>query len=397
MNISFKHYMESNVMIIKDENILANDYMIDMIMKNNINNLLKLSISCMDGNVELVYDISGKQSIEGYCLKEKLVYNEVKLIFKSLVMLSKDVSRYLLDMNHILLDVDYIFINNNADNIYFSYYVNNNMEFYESLKKMVQRLVMITSHSDRQAVEFIYGILNICEKDNFLLSEIEEYMDNFAELKINLSVDENIKKKNNVESNIEENVRMEIQDNNYGNEENVFEKKKVKKEGVIGVISNILNSKTKENIKPYYDNDYVNVTYVAENQSESMENMRHNKVNKDEKSNDIMNEDTIYIGNAVKLNNRKLCSISGEGDIVISDYPFVIGKNPGKADGIIKDNSISRMHAKIEMINESCYVIEDLNSKNGTYVNDERLNPYEKVVINIGDKLKFSAFEYFFM
>lgn len=394
MNIIFKHYMESNVMIIKDENILANDYMIDMIMKNNINNLLKLSVSCMDGNVELVYDISGKQSIEGYCLKEKLVYNEVKLIFKSLVMLSKDVSRYLLDINHILLDVNYIFIDNNADNIYFSYYVNNNMEFYEGLKKMVQRLVMITSHSDRQAVEFIYGILNICEKDNFLLSEIEEYMDNFAELKIDLSVDENIKKKNNVENNIDEKIKTEIQDNNYDNNKNVLDKKKVKKEGVIGVISNILNSKTKENMKHYYDNDYANISYVAENQSESMENMRFNK---DEKNNDIINEDTIYIGNASGVNNRKLCSISGEGDIVISDYPFIIGKNPGKADGIIKDNSISRMHAKIEMINESCYVIEDLNSKNGTYVNDERLNPYEKVVINIGDKLKFSIFEYFFM
>lgn len=393
MNILFKHYMESNVMIIKDDNILASDYMVNMIMRNDINNLLKLSVSCMDGNVELIYDISGKQSIEEYCLKEKLNYNEIKLVFKELIMLSKDVSRYLLDINHIILDVNYIFINNNADNIYFCYYINNNMEFYEGLKKIVQSLVMITSHSDRQAVEFIYGILSICEKDNFLFSDVEKYVDDFAEQKINLSIDECIEK----ETDVEENVKMEIQDKSCCNDKNIYEKKKIKRNGVIGTISNILNNKTKDNIKTYYDNDYINVDYVAENQSENIKITNYDKINIDEKSNDIINEDTGYIGNAINFNNRKLCSISGGGDIIINDYPFIIGKNAGKADGIIKDNSVSRIHAKIEMINESCYVIEDLNSKNGTYVNDERLNPYEKVIINVGDKLKFSVFEYFFM
>lgn len=371
MNIYFNHYLESNVMVIKDDNIVANDYMINMVIRNNLDNLLKLSISCMDGNVEMIYDISGKQNIEEYCLKEKLCYEEIKLLFMGLIKLSKDISMYLLNINHIILDLNYIFINNSADNIYFCYYVNNKIEFYDGFKKMVQRLVMITSHSDRQAVEFIYGILNICENDSFLFSDIEKYINNFKQQKDNQCI------------NIHTEEDMESKEEIYIMDKNICGNNKSTKNGVLGVISNILSSKTKDSIKncsddEFYFNESTDVEYVAENKSE-------------------YNEDTMFIGNSINSVNRKLCSISGDGDIIINNYPFIIGKNAGKADGIINDNSISRIHAKIEIINDNCYVIEDLNSKNGTYVNDERLNPYEKIIINIGDKVKFSFYEYFFM
>lgn len=397
MNIYFNHYLESNVMVIKDDNIVASDYKINMVVRNNLDNLLKLNISCMDGNVEMIYDISGKQNIEEYCLKEKLCFNEIKLLFKGLIKLSKDINRYLLNINHIILDVNYIFINNNADNIYFCYYINNNTEFYEGLRKMVQRLVMITSHSDRQAVEFIYGILNICENGSFLFSDIEKYINNFEREKDNLCINEITE----ADTYIKENANIENKDDSYYNDKHICGKNKNTRNGVLGAISNIFNSKTKESIKnfsndEYYFNEPINSECVAKNKIEYIEKINNNKTIAYKKDNMIY-EDTMYIGNSVNSYNRKLCSISGDSDIIINDYPFIIGKNEVKADGIIKDNSISRIHAKIEIINDNCYIIEDLNSKNGTYVNDERINPYEKIIINIGDKIKFSGFEYFFM
>lgn len=325
-------------MVINDENIQVNDYKVNMLLNNSIENLLDLSISCVDGKVEMIYDISGKQSIEEYCIKEKLKYNEIKLIFEGIVNLNNNLDKYLLDIGHIILDTDCIFFNNNVNSTYFCYYINNKEEFYSSFRKMIQKLVMITSHSDKKAVEFIYGILELCERKDFLLIDIEEYVSSFELEK---------------EKSTEKSTYMDKVDS-YS-----------------------------------LENNTMKIGYVAESQSETRENITTEK-------NISRSEETSYIRDMVACENRKLISLSGRGDIIISEYPFVIGKTSGKANGIIKDNSISRLHAKIELINQECYVIEDLNSKNGTYVNDDKLNPYEKVVINIGDKLSFSNFEYIF-
>ena len=104
----------------------------------------------------------------------------------------------------------------------------------------------------------------------------------------------------------------------------------------------------------------------------------------------------MYINDIVWEQQRKLFSMSEQDDILLNNFPFIIGKIPGKADGIIRDNSISRMHAKIELNDNREFTIEDLNSKNGTYVNDDILNPYEKVKIDFGDKITIAAFDYIF-
>jgi len=70
----------------------------------------------------------------------------------------------------------------------------------------------------------------------------------------------------------------------------------------------------------------------------------------------------------------------------IDKDPFVLGKKRDKADGVIEDRSVSRIHASISEKNGR-YFLSDMNSTNGTYLNGRRLELNETVGLEDGDTL----------
>lgn len=59
--------------------------------------------------------------------------------------------------------------------------------------------------------------------------------------------------------------------------------------------------------------------------------------------------------------------------VSIEEVPFVIGRNPDQVQLCILDNrTVGKRHAKITFENGN-YYIEDLNSKNGIYLNDDMI------------------------
>ena len=57
-------------------------------------------------------------------------------------------------------------------------------------------------------------------------------------------------------------------------------------------------------------------------------------------------------------------------------------------DVVIKNDTISRIHARFMKEGEIIYVT-DLNSTNGTFKNGLRLEPNETVSIEAGDEIRF--------
>jgi FHA domain len=64
-----------------------------------------------------------------------------------------------------------------------------------------------------------------------------------------------------------------------------------------------------------------------------------------------------------------------------------IGREPG-AELPINDPTVSRRHAQIACIRQR-YMLHDLGSKNGTFVNDTRLKPDEVWMLNPNDRIRF--------
>ena len=76
-------------------------------------------------------------------------------------------------------------------------------------------------------------------------------------------------------------------------------------------------------------------------------------------------------------------------------FPFIIGKLSEAVDGVIDEESVSRIHAKIEKTDSQYYLV-DLNSTNGTFINGQMIFPNEKTKLQPGDRIQFGFVEYHF-
>lgn len=79
--------------------------------------------------------------------------------------------------------------------------------------------------------------------------------------------------------------------------------------------------------------------------------------------------------------------------IELTKFPFTIGKMAGCVDCVLSDDSISRLHARIEKHGDKI-LLTDMNSMNGTYKNGLRMEPSETVEIEPGDEIRFGKLNY---
>ena len=98
---------------------------------------------------------------------------------------------------------------------------------------------------------------------------------------------------------------------------------------------------------------------------------------------------TVYIEKVAEAKDikKRLFGEKGEVKAVLGEEPLVIGKKEDECDLVLDDESVSRLHARI-LPEAGGYMIEDLNSTNGTFKNGIRLRPYEKRKLVSGDEIR---------
>lgn len=107
--------------------------------------------------------------------------------------------------------------------------------------------------------------------------------------------------------------------------------------------------------------------------------------------------DTILISEVPKDCHPYLDSIGAniEGKVIINKDKFIIGRLGSMVDHVLPSSTVGKLHAEITK-NEGVYYIKDLNSKNGTYINDIRVPSNKECEIKRNDKIRFSNCEYVF-
>ncbi len=84
-----------------------------------------------------------------------------------------------------------------------------------------------------------------------------------------------------------------------------------------------------------------------------------------------------------------------EPDFWIMQESFLIGKREGEVDGCIKEPTVSRIHARVRKEGDS-FFLEDMNSSNGTWINEKRLEYRQKELLKPQDRIRFGEEEYLF-
>jgi len=77
-------------------------------------------------------------------------------------------------------------------------------------------------------------------------------------------------------------------------------------------------------------------------------------------------------------------------EVTIPEGSMIIGRQIGN-DLLLEHPQISRMHARIDCFPQACH-ITDLNSSNGTFVNEEKVTPDVQIRLKPGDTIKIGPF-----
>ena len=90
---------------------------------------------------------------------------------------------------------------------------------------------------------------------------------------------------------------------------------------------------------------------------------------------------------------KELHPVSGRQFRIDKTHPTIIGQLKDQADLVLPSTAVSRVHASIEQRAGSWY-LKDLNSRNGTWVNDQELYGEEEKELTTGDQIQFADLVY---
>lgn len=80
-------------------------------------------------------------------------------------------------------------------------------------------------------------------------------------------------------------------------------------------------------------------------------------------------------------------------EVLVRDFPFYIGKLRKGVDLTIDDKSVSRRHARLTKAGEDIF-LTDLNSTNGTYLNNVKMQENKPYLLTDKDEISFSQINY---
>ena len=82
------------------------------------------------------------------------------------------------------------------------------------------------------------------------------------------------------------------------------------------------------------------------------------------------------------------------GDIRLEEGSRILGKSSAQSDICLPSSAVSRVHAQVD-VKDGILTLTDLNSRNGTYVNEKQLQPNESCHPVVSDRIRFADVSYF--
>lgn len=446
-NVRYQRELQKTYLIVSDcEKELLENYAGKMVMSGIVNGLIKCHKYRLDGEWEIWYDISSLQSLEQVYAVKELDYSELKKLFYGLMLVLQELERCLLDNKQLSFEAKNLYLDMEKNRLLFVYDFSEKKE-QSSLCRLAEYLLEKTCHEDEKAVELAYFFYEQVQRENFCIRELEHFLGTVEEKpeipckeqpKTEKLADSEEEIKFAREANTIENKKMQERDfrrHFWKNIEWESRSGKLLEGGIacacmvlflgIGylIVQRYFTLNKRETIIWLGISGILFVTGIClaifsilekrrlrdktEYEKESAQSILPSEMGQlfsedelychttEENCMEESDGKTVYVGNA--LQNRKYCLVENtrgeEKRYPVERYPFLIGKEKSCVNMMIKDMSVSRIHARLIEEEDGIYM-EDLHSTNGTYLNDMLLEPHKKVRLKKGDILQFGKREF---
>ena len=399
MNISFKKNLSRSYMVVeKVAKFSENDFQVQMLLENSIENLLPFSYEMINGKADLFYDISSRQVFVRQFEISKMTFANLRAFCFALRALARVLEEYLLDPNNIMLKKECIFTDPEGNEFAFCYHPYYHGDILAELKELFNYILQIIDYEDENAVRLAYEIHGKIQTDQFVLNDIMGILQQ--------DFSETFRKSGKIETwELEPEEEIKTPAVTIVEEPSFFEKMSLYLKGrnLIDVLEDLNNGEIRRKIHRertvYPAADHLPVREQLPGGNRKLlpgESFMEESIYPAETT--PPSGGTILLGKAERMPRRLIGLKSQEGNsIELVKLPFTIGKMGGLADAVIDLPAISRLHIRIYPGNDPGeYQIEDLNSTNGTFVNEQKLMPFTRMPLRDGDVIRLAEEEFQF-
>ncbi|MDD7643300.1 MAG: DUF6382 domain-containing protein [bacterium] len=385
MNIQYQRNLKNSYMVVIEPGQRLNmdgQLAEKMIQRQKIPGLLYWVTMEHEGDMTFWYQISGLQSLSDWLTQHALDHKLLSHLLSGLLALQEELPRFYLRPEHVLLQLEQIFLDTSGEQIFFCYEPLWNKDPRMALQELMEQLLPKIDHGDKAAVGFGYGLYEKCQEEN---ADIWHYVleQNTGEIQIGQEVCEETVSGRRAQEEVCEEEPQYVQKEQR-------DRTAVKK-GHGQRTRNRLLERVHRKLP-----DIASLPVIQSFGKKKQEQPASIYLFEPEEEEPVCENPTVFLGAKTTAEGRLLYRGGGEEkNFVIEGDSFIIGGRNEQADGQLLSDGISRSHARI-IREEDQYYIEDLNSKNGTYLNGELLAYKQKRQVKPGDHLRFAREEYVF-
>lgn len=393
MEIQYQRNLKSSYMVVIEPGQPLNmdgQLAEKMMERQQIAGLLKWVSMEHGGDMTFWYQITGLQSLADWLRHHPLNFALFGHLLSGLLALQEELPRFYLKCEHLILQTEQIFLDSSGRQVSFCYEPLWQKEPQEALRELMEQLLPLIDHEDKDAVRIGYGLYEKCQEPN---ADIWRYV-------LEQSGDRQSPQPERVKAEREPAAKQEAeqkaQTGTCMTEECVPAEEKAPHPHAGGHLRSkaadtfprhMLEKLPVVSVRAWFESirkkkkeEGAEAAYLFEPEEEPVESAHP----------------TVFLGETGHAEGRLVYQGAGaEESFVIEGDSFLVGGRNDQADARLHASGVSRNHARITR-EEQSYYIEDLNSRNGTYVNG-RLLPYkQKCQVKPGDRLRFAREEYVF-
>lgn len=387
-----------------------------LILKKKLPGLIPVERCFIDGRGEYWYQITGKQSLDTYCRLQDVSVAFIEQVILSVCSEIEILEWNLLDINCLQLEPELVYISNQTQEVLFCVYPENTQDISLGFQQLMEYLLTRIDHKDEEMVRLGYGIYEKTLREGYNILDIREFIvqrrnERNPQIQDNSEMDglgkatEGKRKSDKVakQDRIRNADRTGKQEEKGVLKKQVQEACPVSETGVrdwrngLGKTQEIWAAmqETWGHIRKLLKTPLIPERTKKKELSQA--DFFYDTEEEEELEPVIEIHPTVCIGQG---NLREEGLLLYEGRDTYPDYHIqkevcTVGKDQA-SDLLLQKETVSRHHAKIRKM-EDGYYIEDLNSTNGTYLNDELLSYKEPRLLHSSDLICFGDVKYRFI
>lgn len=384
--VSFERRLTASYMVISSDNPGKFDEKV--LLKRKIDGLLPVEKCYVDGKDQYWYCISGKQSLDTYCRIHSVNLDFMEKLIVSLCAQVEIVGRSMISTNSILLDPEQIFVSNVNGEIIFAVCPGERTQLNDEFRKLMEYLLTRLDHGDAAAVQMAYRLYEKTLEEHYSITDLRDSIAEARALRVQEKIEVEPISASVAEGNRE--TPAPAQDTLPREAGSPVEQEFL---AIFDRIKELWgNWKSEFRQKGLWksrEEKRARMVYYPGEEEGGLECVPPHQ--------EVLQHPTICLSDRREHPEGILLYEGYEGysDIDIAGRTVCIGKGE-TADVRIEKDTISHLHAQITFENEE-YYIEDLNSTNGTSVNDSLLPYREKRKLAGNDIIKFADVKYRFL